>query len=200
VPTDAPLETGNFVSNSAVISRIMIKAVMEHPDDHERFMRLFLQHEPEILRNVLLFVPQPADARDIVQEAAIALWKHFGDYDPARPFSGWAIGFARMEVKKFLRRAHRQRYLDEAAAAALMEAEHRPAGSETERARLLTECCAQLPAEHRRILESYYLEELRVSAVAERYGRSVEAIYKLLQRIRSALLDCIDRKLAAERS
>jgi hypothetical protein len=36
-------------------------------DDHERFMRLFLQQEPEILRAVLVIVPHRADARDIVK-------------------------------------------------------------------------------------------------------------------------------------
>ena len=172
---------------------------MEHPDEHERFMRLFLQHEPEILRTVLLFVPHQADARDIVQEAAVALWKHFPDYDSSRPFGNWAIGFARIEVKKFLRRAHRRAYLDEAAAAALMEMDDLPAGSRDERDRYLAECCAGLPAEHRRVLDGYYLEEISVERLAQRHSRSVEAVYKMLQRIRCALLECMDRKLAASR-
>lgn len=172
---------------------------MEYPDEHERFMRLFLQHEPEILRTVLLFVPHQADARDIVQEAAVALWKHFADYDPSRPFGIWAIGFARMEVRKFLRRAHRQAYLEEAAAAALMEIDHVPAGSREERERHLAECCSSLPSEHRRMLDAYYFEDLGVDLLARRHGRSVEAVYKMLQRIRSALLECMDRKLAGSR-
>lgn len=39
-------------------------------DLHERFMRLFLEQEPALLRSVLVFVPHRADARDIVQETA----------------------------------------------------------------------------------------------------------------------------------
>lgn len=39
---------------------------MQTSDDHERFMRLLRQHEPELMSSVLVFVPQRADARDIV--------------------------------------------------------------------------------------------------------------------------------------
>ncbi|MDO8540217.1 MAG: sigma factor [Opitutaceae bacterium] len=93
---------------------------MPTPDVHEQFMRLFLQHEPQILRMVLIYIPRQADARDVVQETAIALWQHFPDYDSARPFGSWASGFARMQVRRFLRRAHRRAYLHEQAVAVLM--------------------------------------------------------------------------------
>lgn len=45
------------------------------PLSHEQFMRLFLQSEREILRYVMAIVPNVADARDILQEMALALWK-----------------------------------------------------------------------------------------------------------------------------
>ena len=63
-------------------------------DDHERFMRLFLAHEREIMRLILIYVPQQADACDVLQETAVALWNRFSDYDPGRPFVNWACGFA----------------------------------------------------------------------------------------------------------
>jgi hypothetical protein len=57
------------------------------PLSQEQFMRLFLQSEREILRYVMAIVPNVADARDILQETALALWKANDKYDPARP--GW---------------------------------------------------------------------------------------------------------------
>lgn len=169
------------------------------PDDHERFMRLFLAHEPALLRSVLVFVPHRADARDIVQETAVALWKHFPQYDPARPFVNWACGFARVEVLRYLRRAHRRAALSKQAVDALMNNEDAQASTLAERERFLVECRERLPTEQRRILEGYYLDEELVSTLAERHRRSVEAIYKVLQRIRHALLECIERKAAEER-
>ncbi len=169
-------------------------------DNHERFMRLFLQHEPEILRAVLVFVPHRADARDIVQETAVALWKHFSEYDPARPFVSWACGFARIEVRRFLRRAARRATLTERAMEVLFASEDALAAMHEERERHLQECLARLTGEQRRLLDGYYAREESVEALAQSQGRSVEAIYKMLQRIRRALLDCMERKMAEART
>ncbi len=165
-----------------------------HDEQHERFMRLFLAHEPAILRSVLVFVPHRHDARDIVQETAVALWRHFGDYDPARPFINWACGFARMEVRRYLRRAQRRATLSEQAVVALESTGQAQSGWLEESQRYLTECREHLATENRRILDGYYVDELSVEALAERHDRSVEAIYKILQRIRQALLDCMEQK------
>lgn len=168
-------------------------------DNHERFMRLFLEHEPAILRSVLVFVPQRADARDIVQETAVALWRHFADYDPNRPFVNWACGYARLEVRRFLRRSQRRAALSEAAAVALMETDRACAAWHEEREIHLADCRARLAPEQRRILDGYYVDELPVETLAQRHARSVEAIYKLLQRIRHALLECMERKITEAR-
>lgn len=171
---------------------------MPSADDelHERFMRLFLGHEPAILRNVLVFVPHRADARDIVQETAVALWRHFPSYDSSRPFLNWACGFARIEVRRFLRQRQRRAQLSEEAAAALMTEAEADAASDQARNRLLQECREQLAPEQRGVLDGYYLEELSISALAQRHARSEEAVYKMLQRIRHALLVCVERKQA----
>ena len=167
--------------------------------DHDRFIRLLLAHEPEILRSVLVFLPQRADARDVVQETAVALWRHFPAYDSARPFVNWACGFARIEVRRFLRRAQRQALLTEAAAAALMESDQAQAARHEEQELHLADCRAQLAAGQRRVLDGYYVEEQGVDALAQQHGRSVEAIYKMLQRIRHALLECMERKASEAR-
>ena len=127
-------------------------------DDHERFMRLLLTHEPEILRSVLVFVPHRPDARDIMQETAAALWSHFDEYDPSRPFVNWAHGFARNEVRRFLRARRRRQALTERAAAALMATADATEGTRVERERQLTDCLQRLPAEQRRLLDGYTLE------------------------------------------
>ena len=170
------------------------------PDEHERFMRLLLAHEPEVLRSVLIFVPQRTDARDIVQETAVALWQHFSEYDPARPFVNWAVGFARIEVRRFLRAAQRRVTLSERAAEVLMDAEASRTESQERRDAALRECLGQVPPKQRAIIAGYYFEERTVETLATTQGCSVDAIYKALQRIRQALLDCIHRKLATAES
>lgn len=163
--------------------------------DHEHFMRLFVAHDPQIYRAVLVFVPQPADARDIVQETAVALWKHFSEYDRERPFINWACGFARIEVRRFLRNSQRRTKLSDRAIETLMALDPGDADFYEEHQRHLESCREKLPGEHRRIIDGYYVDEESVDTLARRHGRTVEAIYKTLQRIRVALMECIERRL-----
>jgi len=168
---------------------------MEVKDDHERFTRLLIQHEPELLRCVLVVVPNRADARDILQDCSVALWRRFSDYDPERPFANWALGFVRMEVRRFLRKSGRRAQLTARAAELLLQDEQQHAAELDERESFLKHCFDALPEHHRQLLHGYYHDEYPVSELSQRSGRSVEAVYKMLQRIRLALHQCIESKM-----
>jgi RNA polymerase sigma-70 factor, ECF subfamily len=168
----------------------------EPADAHERFMRLLLAHEPQILRAVMVYVPQRSDARDIMQDTAVALWKHFEEYDPGRPFTNWALGFARIHVRRYFRSTVRQGKLSEKAAEALLTAPDRPASVQEQEDAALRACLEELPAAQRSLIEGYYFEEIPVPALGEKHGKSVEAVYKSIQRLRRLLLDCMNRRLS----
>lgn len=72
------------------------------PLTHVQFMRLFLQAERELLRYVMALVPNVSDARDVVQETAVALWQAIDKYDPSKPFIPWACRFALNEARLHL--------------------------------------------------------------------------------------------------
>ena len=71
-------------------------------DRHQQFMRQFLDCERSLIRYVMYFVPNANDARDIVQNTAVALWKKIDAYDADEPFVAWATRFARLEARQFL--------------------------------------------------------------------------------------------------
>lgn len=79
---------------------------------HQEFIRLFLDSERELLRYVMVLVPNVADARDVVQEAGIALWEKIELYDRNKPFVPWACRFALNEARMFLRKQGRQGLMD----------------------------------------------------------------------------------------
>ncbi|MDP6633963.1 MAG: sigma-70 family RNA polymerase sigma factor [Phycisphaerae bacterium] len=168
---------------------------MEVKDNHERFTRLLIQHEPELLRCALVAVPNRADARDVLQECSVALWRRFSEYDPERPFANWALGFVRMEVRRFLRKSGRRARLTVRAAELLLQDEQRHAAELDERESFLKHCVDALPESHRQLLGGYYSDEYPVSELSQRTGRSVDAVYKMLQRIRHALHKCIESKM-----
>ncbi len=169
------------------------------PLNHEQFMRLFLQSERELLRYVMALVPNVSDARDVVQETALALWREIGKYDPAKPFIPWACRFALNEARVFLRKECRQRRVLQEDVAALLEEKRLAATAELDARRIyLQECLGRLPEDQRGLLRGYYFDDESVDTLALRLSRSKEAVYKSLQRIRHALQQCIERKVLAE--
>src|SRR6266487_4998457 len=73
----------------------------------QRFLSLFLRSEREIFRYVAALVPNVADAEDIVQQAALALWEKFDAYDPNQPFTPWACRFALNKARQWIERRQR---------------------------------------------------------------------------------------------
>ena len=166
---------------------------------HEQFMRLFLQAERELLRYVMALVPNVSDARDVVQETAVALWKAIAKYDPAKPFVPWACRFALNEARMFLRtEGRRRRFIEEDVAALLEERRVEIAAQLDARREHLQDCLRRLPDDQRELVRGYYFDDESIEALASRFGRGAEAIYKMLQRIRQALQQCIERKLQLE--
>ena len=168
--------------------------------NHEEFMRRFLQSERELQRYVMSFVPNAGDARDIVQNTAVALWKKVDKYDPSEPFSPWAFRFAIFEVKEFLRKEARwRRFLDEEVIEMLAERQNEMCNELDERRIHLRECLRKLPDNQKAIIDGYYFLDHSIESVASLSGRSVDAVYKALQRIRGALMECVNRQMETSR-
>ena len=171
----------------------------EVPDAHARFMRLFLSSEKEIFRYVSPLVPRLADAQDVVQQTAIALWRKFDQYDPRQPFTPWACRFALLEARQFLRRDQRWgTVLDENLIDVLVERRLELGEAMEQRFAHLRDCLQKLPAEQRQTVERYYYERQPIDRLAAQSGRSIEALYKLIQRVRQALLECVQRAVRAD--
>ena len=167
-------------------------------ESHEEFMRRFLECQRGLLRYVMCFVPNAHDARDIVQNTAIALWRKHEQFDPSEPFMPWACRFALNETRLFMRANQRwKHFLDDETVAVLAGRREEMADELDERRIHLRECLRKLPESQRSVVEGYYFKDLSVEQLAESSQRSVEAIYKSLQRIRSALMECVQRRLTS---
>jgi RNA polymerase sigma-70 factor (ECF subfamily) len=166
------------------------------PDDpaaaQQRFLSLFLGSEREIFRYVAALVPHVPDAEDIVQQTALALWEKFDSYDPARPFTPWACRFALNKARQWIERRQRWQALLEHGLAEELARRREELQPELERRlRHLESCLGDLPPSQRSLVEAYYYERTDIDSLADRSGRSVAATYKMLQRVRQALLLCV---------
>jgi len=160
------------------------------------FLRLFLASERELFRYVAALVPDISDAEEIVQQTAVELWGRFDRFDPSQAFTPWACRFALNVVKQWVSRREKWRgLLDEGLAEQLAgrREELRPAFDQ--RMKHLDGCLEKLPAEQRGIVQAYYFRRESVEAIAANARRSVEGVYKVLQRVRAMLRECIERAM-----
>ena len=165
----------------------------------QRFLSLFLRSEREIYRYVAVLVPNVADAEDIVQQTALALWEKFDAYDPGQPFTPWACRFALNKARQWIERRQRwQALLDRGLAEELVQRRQELQPELERRLRHLEACLGRLPAEQRSLIERYYYQSSGVDTLAERSGRTVAATYKMLQRVRHALQLCMESRSLPE--
>jgi|ERR1017187_159050 RNA polymerase sigma-70 factor (ECF subfamily) len=169
-----------------------------HRDDdsnaaQQQFLSLFLRSEREVFRYVAALVPNMADAEDVVQQTALALWQKFDDYDPAQPFTPWACRFALNKTRQWIERRQRwQALLDRGLAEELAQRREELQPEFEQRLRHLESCVRKLPQSQRSLVEGYYYERVGVEKLAERSGRTSAATYKMLQRIRHNLQLCME--------
>lgn len=167
-------------------------------DAQQRFLRHYLASERDVLRTVAALVPNVEDARDVVQQATLALWEHFADYDPSRPFTPWACAFAQNVARQWLSRSQRwQAVLNGGLVDELIRRRGELQGEMDDRFRHLRQCLNKLPAEQRGLVAGYYQRRAPVETLALETGRTVDAVYKMLQRLRAALRGCIERAAQA---
>src|SRR6476660_9727369 len=159
----------------------------------QRFLSLFLRSEREIFRYVAALVPNVADAEDIVQQTALALWEKFDAYDHNQPFTPWACRFALNKTKQWIERRQRWQALLEGGLAEELAQRREELRPELDsRLRHLERCLGKLPAEQRSLVEGYYYRRDGIEGLATNSGRSIAATYKMLQRVRMALQCCIE--------
>jgi RNA polymerase sigma-70 factor, ECF subfamily len=164
--------------------------------DPERFVRLFVEGQREILRYILALVPDIDDAHDILQETAVDLWRKFDQYDPACPFAPWACRFAIRRVFKHCEQpVRRMKYLSVESLSLIADERTDNEGILEDRRRALQFCLERLSAADRLMVEQRYSRQMSVAKIARTTGQNPWTLYKALERIRRRLFECVTRRL-----
>ena len=166
-------------------------------DANERFLTLLLKAQPDLKAFLGSVVRDRAAADDLYQEVCLALWQSFANYDPARPFGAWARGVAGKKVLQAFEKSRRiPLAFSPKTIQSLLEAYDRnePAVTETDG---LRDCIGKLPDRSRRLLVLRYERGLKLGELARQVGGTLDAVHKLLSRIRENLEDCLRRKAAS---
>ena len=169
--------------------------------DVAEFVRLFTAHEGRLRALAVSLVLNFNDAEDVLQQASLAIWKKFDQYQPGTNFMYWAGRFVYLHALRHRRQNAKAKM---AFGDAFMEAILKAAAKDAmvaelgEREDALDACLRKLSSEHRAMLRARYEEEGTVHDMAVIFNRTEQAVHNALSRIRRALHECINRRLLLE--
>ena len=171
------------------------------PDKNKSFLRLFLQNERRLYAYVLVLLPNRADADDVLQETSLTMWDKFDANAPPTEFLAWARRVAYHKVLDFYKKAGRaQARLGELFVARLGASAAWQAGDAQpdDRREALAGCVEKLAPHDRALLAARFADGATTQSASQQLGRSVDAVYKALTKVREALFQCVQKSLAAE--
>lgn len=177
---------------------------MEPPCGPEALFEILVrEHLPGLTAFLRGAVRDAATVDDLCQETLLVAWKTLARFDRTRPFGPWLRGIARNLLLNRRRKNAGEILIADEAILDRLELrldEWTRAERDTFDERLdgLRDCLAALPEPYGSAIAGHYRDECSVEGLAERFAVTAEAIKKRLQRGRQRLLDCLQRKLAAE--
>src|SRR5262245_34134150 len=171
----------------------------QDPDRSEEFVRLFAAHAQRLYAVVFALLPNAADADDVFQETSRLLWERFGQFTLGTNFFAWACRVAQFQVMAFRQRQRRSRlWFSDEFLACVTEQAAADGTLLAAQQRALADCLQKLKARDRELIQLRYRPGVTTKAVAAQLGRSLDAIYKALNRIQDRLLACVQRTLLTE--
>jgi RNA polymerase sigma-70 factor (ECF subfamily) len=161
------------------------------------FVQLFTRSQRRLYLYILSQVPSPLAAEEILQEANVIVWSKFRQFQPGTNFLAWCTQIANYEIMKFRTRRKRDRlqFSDEFIQQVAEEAVERSDELELRRTALL-QCIQKLRPHDRELIQQRYAPGETGKNLAEVLGRPANSVYQSLGRIRRALWDCVQRRLA----
>lgn len=169
----------------------------------EPFSRQWLRVQLSLRSYLTSLLFERAAVDDCLQEVALLAWRKGPKDLDDRAFLAWCIACAKRVGANEIRRKTRSRLrllppdLMDALADAVAEAElQEPTEAPTRLAALRT-CLERLDPRQRRLLEIRYASKkpADLKKQAGLLGRSMDAIYKRLERLRAVLRACVEKSL-----
>jgi RNA polymerase sigma-70 factor (ECF subfamily) len=159
--------------------------------DQSAFGAIYSMYFPRVFAFCLKRVNDRAEAEDLAQETFVQLYRSLESFEGRSSLLTWTFGIAHNVCSRYYR--HCSRWMIGSRDG--QELEERPVAATTERRidamRVLKRCdevleSSRRPA-HREIFRLRYGESLPIRSIAERVGKSKDAVKVSLRRSRSAL-------------
>jgi RNA polymerase sigma-70 factor (ECF subfamily) len=165
----------------------------------EQLVLLLTQHQEQLFRYIFSLVGCEADARDILQETSLSLYRTFDQYDVSRPFLPWAYRFAYLKVQKHREKETRSPLLFSEDVMDLLAQERERIEPELDqRLQLLDACLGKLIAQDKELVTSRYAKRQSAEEMMQRFAMSRRTLFRKLELLRQRLHDCVTSQLQSE--
>ena len=165
----------------------------------EEFAALYGAHQRAIVLYLSSLLPSQVDVDDVLQEASVVLWREFASFESGTNFRAWAFRVSFNQVLAWRKRQQRDRLLfSEEFLSAISEDISSDQDYFDRRMKLMTHCIEQLPSHQKELLALRYHQGESIEQLSQQLNKSLDAVYRLLSRIRNAIHVCIDNKMGKE--
>ncbi len=142
-------------------------------------------------------LPGDGAAGDVAQQTNAKIWEKRDEFDPGTNFKAWAFAIARYEVLNYRKQQARDaRFVFSQELEQTIASEIENTDDFEERQEALRLCLQELRPRDRELLVSRYASSATLSEYAEVVGRSAGGLKVTLHRLRTALLECMKRRLS----
>jgi RNA polymerase sigma-70 factor (ECF subfamily) len=169
---------------------------MPDPSDKDAFVRLLLKHDRSIRGYLRSMLPSANDVDEVMQNASVVAWRKFDQLDDSENFARWLCVIARYEVLMYRRGKARDRLvLSDEVDRMIADEGLEELSLREQQLRALDGCIHQLKNERRELIVKVYSGGESMKSLAASFGKSHEAFYKMVSRIRKDLHRCVQLKL-----
>ncbi len=168
--------------------------------DEGDYMRLLMHNEPALRAFARSLLPDWHTVDEVIQEASVTLWQKFDQLREEEGFLPWAKVVVRFKCLSAIGKMQRDRHVFSEGVLELLadEAESIDALEQAAAMKALRSCLAKFSQPHQELLLAPYSGDGQVRTLAERAGKSANALYKLLGRLREKLSTCVQSEYQAE--
>lgn len=154
--------------------------------------------QPRLALFIRSLMPGETEADEILQQTNAKIWENRRRFELGSNFLAWAIAITKFEALNHIKRQQRDSKLtfsDHLENLIADDAMHLN-DDIAEKRQALKSCLAELSSEHRKLLLSRYSGNNELAEVAKQLRRSPAGIRVTLTRLRTKILECIQRRLA----
>jgi RNA polymerase sigma-70 factor (ECF subfamily) len=170
--------------------------------DTESFGRLVEMHQGRVRAYVGSYLHWPDLVDDIAQEVFLAAYADLRSYRGDSAFSTWLLGIARHRVlRQFRGELRKSRAIDELldrGRVVRLEEDGERLGERERAIAALQRCLESLPPGSSEIVAEHYFRASSLADMARKANKGESALRMALLRIRRALRECMERRLAMQ--